>query len=369
MWTSAARRMVLSAIALGLLPLAMTGTGAVGAAPGTIRGVASVVTAVGDLHGFRLAYDKANPDGSVTAVLRRGRESVVYLGAAGSRLSVGVSSKVVVVKVKGKKERVTRHGLLVGASNPTAPGNGVARSFGPAGFAATRTVIGDQRGTGLPRRLLTLIAAADRKLTRGVPDITSSGGSGHMSAWCIATIFASPDPSVISLTANGCDVRTVLQQQSGNNFIADDMSAQATCNQQCSDILSFNIHVDYTYTGDNTVNILTPNAKISTGCTPRSVSFTYFGFGFSYADTACDGVMYPQGVGSATNVGAYWTSNCVAGQCSAGTNSQLALEEVAEDHATASTNPDTELYVYVVYDNSGVSISALGKCRDTDSCA
>jgi hypothetical protein len=361
--------MVPTAIALGLLPLAMAGTGSVGARPGTLPGVASVVTAIGDLHGFKLAYDKANPDGSVTAVLRRGRESVIYLGAAGSRLSVGLSSKVVVVKVKGRKERVTRHGLLVGASNPTAPGNGTTRSFGPAGFAATRSVIGDQRGTGLPRKLIALIATADRKLTRGVPDITSSGGPGHMSAWCIATIFASPNnTNPISLTANGCDVRTVLQQQSGNNFIADDMSAQATCNQQCSDILSFNIHVDYTFTADNTVNILTPNSKIATGCTPRSVSFSYYGFGFSYADTACDGAMYPQGVDDATNVGAYWTSNCVAGQCSAGTNSQLALEEVAEDHAKASTNPDTYLYVYIVYDNYGASFNAFAKCRDTDSC-
>jgi hypothetical protein len=343
MWMRAKWGTVLSAVALGLMPLAVTGMRAAIATHSAVPSAASMVTAVGDLHGFALAYDKANPDGSVTAVLRRGRESIVYLGGPGSRLSVGVSSKVIVVKVKGKEERVIRHGLLLGASNPTVPGNGTARSFGPAGFAATRSVIGDLRATGLPRRALALIAAEDRKLTRGAPHITTEGGPGHQSVWCIDKLYGAN----MSAVAGACDTRTVLQQETGNNFIADEMVANDKCSGSCGALYGFNVHDNYTFAADNTVVKMIPNSPQNSDCS----GFTSENFAidniinFAYGEATCNDRMVPQGTGTNTGVGAYWSS-------SSG-DSHVYITEIAVDNATSSTNPDTVMFVFQAWSGGG----------------
>ena len=354
--------MVAGLLAAGTPPAAV----AARALAGTARPVAAPVTAAGNLHGFRLAYEKANPDGSVTAVLRRRDVAIVYLGRGGSHLSVSTAAKRVTVTVHGKKKHVLRQSLLAGASNPATPVGQATPSFGPAGFAATRTVTSDLAGAGLPTRAAALLAAQDAKMTRGkqlryTPDATSPGGHGHMSSWCIATLYGAKKSAV----STGCDVRTVLQRQSGNNFIADDMSAQATCNQKCSDLISFNIHVDYLFPADNTVLKLQPQQPSGTGCSAKDGSVTWFHLGLSWTETVCDGVMTPKGLHGATNVGAYWQSKCVPGQCGV-VNNNLGIEEIDQDHAaTSSTNPGARLFVHIVYDNYGATGSAGGKCKDT----
>jgi hypothetical protein len=356
--------MVAGLLAAGAPPAAM----AAGALAATARPVAAPVTAAGNLHGFRLAYEKANPDGSVTAVLRRRDVAIVYLGGGGSHLSVSTAAKLVTVKVHGKKKHVLRQGLLAGASNPTTPAGQAAPLFGPAGFAATRTVISDLAGAGLPARAAALIAAQDAKMTRTdllpyIPDATSPGGHGHISSWCIDTLYGASKSAV----STGCDVRTVLQEQSGNNYIADDMEGTASCaSRPCHGFLEFNIHVDYSFTADNTVVKMVPNSQQTTGCSPSpTVTFGWFNLSFSWSEETCNGTMTPQGIGTATNVGGYWVGSCGIITCDGDT--PLDIEEIAQDHATASTNPDTTLHVFQQWTTNsfGSTGSDGGSCPDS----
>jgi hypothetical protein len=198
------------------------------------------------------------------------------------------------------------------------------------------------------------------------PAATSGGNKGHVSSWCVATVDTDYEQfGPADVVANGCDVRTVLQNQSGDNFIADDMSAQASCTRTCSDLLSFNIHLAYSFPADNKVIKEAPNTAKSTGCHDQiSASLTWFGVPLAWTETPCDGIMTPKGLGSANGVGAYWQSNCVAGECGV-TNDNLGIEEIAQDNATANTNPDTTLYVYVVYDNYGATGNGFGQCKNS----
>src|SRR5215469_7234799 len=75
-----------------------------GPAAATIRGEAAkpslprndlAVAGIGNLHGFKLAYEAANKDGSVTAVWRQKKMAIVYTGGAGSRMSVSLSSRTI----------------------------------------------------------------------------------------------------------------------------------------------------------------------------------------------------------------------------------------------------------------------------------
>jgi hypothetical protein len=373
------RTLIPAALVLGLLlaPFHAAVIGKAGLAAARFRGLASPVTAVGNLHGFTLAYEKANRDGSVAAVLRKQRTAIVYLGPGGSQLTLSVSSRALLVKAKGGHKRVVERGLLVGASNPVASGGAQSAGFGPAGFTASRSVLADLRGSGLSQRALRVAAAQDSKLVGrlakaylgATPDITDSGGPGHQSSWCVAEIDTDQQTTTQPfVVADGCDVRTVLQVSSGDNYIADNMSAQAHCFQVCSALVHFNIHLAYTFTSDNQVVMIKPGQQQSTGCTPFWGGLTaanlWFGTGFSWSSTICHGTMNTQGQGGATGVGAYWDSSCDPNCFN--TNQDIAIEAVAQDHATASTNPDTTLYVYVVYENqNSVEGHSLSSCTNS----
>jgi hypothetical protein len=345
------RSLVPAAVALGLLSgsvsgsLHLTAISNAQAAASRLTGTAAQVTAVGNLHGFRLAYEKANPDGSVTAVLRGRRTAIVYLGSGGSRLSVSASSKVVVVKVRGKKKHLVKRKLLVGATNPAASGSTQSRGFRTADLAATNSVINDLRGAGLSQRAMALIAAQDAAQVRhnlgATPDATSGGGVGHISSWCLDTLYGAN----MSAVATGCDVRTVLQVATNNNYIADDMSGKAHCaSGPCDGFLAFNIHVEYTFPSDNQIVKMEPNGYHQTDCSSDTVGLTIAGLGFNYGETTCSGIMVPKGLGQASGVGGYWTGSCGNVTCYGDT--PVYVEEIAEDHATADTNPDTQLWLY-----------------------
>ncbi len=104
------------------------------ASTGTPAALAGRISTARNLHGFRLTYQQANPDGSVTALLQRGRTSVVYLGGAGAQISVSATAaKVVTARVHGKTRRLLRQGLQVGATSSGAPPTGASPVFGAAG--------------------------------------------------------------------------------------------------------------------------------------------------------------------------------------------------------------------------------------------
>lgn len=376
MRTAVVRGLASSAVAAGLLsggllPASAMGTAQTGTGAAAAR--AGQVTTAGNLHGFRLTYQKANPDGSVTALLRRGRTTVVYLGGGGSRLSLATAAKVVSARVNGKTKRLLRRDLQVGATSPAAQPGTASPVFGPAALASARSVQADLQAAGLTSQAAQHLAGQDAAMARTVldrshlatPAASSGGNHGHMSGWCIATLYGDSKNAI----SNGCDERTVLQNQSGNNYIAEDMTAQASCKGSCDGFLAFNIHLAYSFPADNTVVKEFPNSQQTTGCSPSPpVSISLYNLGFNWSEDTCTGVMNPQGLGGATGVGAYWSGSCGTITCFG--DAPLALEQIAEDHTTSSTNPDTTLYVYQQWTTGltgGGGGSDSGKCKNSCS--
>lgn len=351
-------------LALGIGPAAAANSGGVTTASGPPHGLA--VTAIGNLHGFKLAYEGVNNDGSVTAVWRLKKMAIVYTGGAASRMSVAMSSRTFRLKVKtGKKghkktRRVVQTTMQVGASAPASDVATKFRTFGSDRLSATQVITGDLAKSGLSQGAIKTIAAEDAKMTTATaggtslagqsreaavrPADTSAPDGNFVTSWCINTLYGDAKSAI----STGCDVRTKLQQATGNNYIADDMQGKAECQQNdngsCTGFLAFNIHMDYSFPSDNKVVHLEPLNAYSDGCTEGpSVSFSWFGIGFNYQEETCDNTMNPEGLGSATNVGSYWYGSCGMFTCYGST--PVGVEEVAQDHSTGHLNPDSVLYV------------------------
>jgi hypothetical protein len=176
------------------------------------------------------------------------------------------------------------------------------------------------------------------------PAATSAPAGNYITSRRIDTLYG----DALSAVSTGCDVRTKLPEQTGNNYIADDMQAQAQCEQNmngsCTGFLAFNVHMDYTYPSDNQVVHMQPLNAYKDGCTAGpTANFTWFGVGFSYQEETCDNKLTPEGLSSATNVGAYWYGSCGTFTCYG--SAPVALEEILQDHSTAHINPDSVLYV------------------------
>src|ERR1039457_765357 len=319
------------------------------------------ITATGNLHGFRLAYEAANSDGSVTAIWRLRKMAIVYLGGAGSRISTASSPKTITLHTAGNKASKKRHHLKeavlqVSASAPTVTATAGFQRFGRDRLTATRSIAGDLANSELPSSAIRLIAAEDGKMTASPtkttgwttarPAGTSLNAPDITNSWCVNTLYGDH----LSAVSTGCDVRRVLQNETGNNYIADDMQGMAKCVPRplasCSGFLLFNIHMNYTFPSDNQVVHLEPLDAYSDGCSEGpSVSFEFPGFdvGLNYQEETCNNTMTPQGLGSATNVGGYWVGSC--GTLSCHGSAPVGIEEVLEDHSTGHVNPDSVLVV------------------------
>lgn len=113
---------------------------------------AGLVMSAGNMHGFGLAYEARNADGSVTAAWRDKKVTVVYLGAAGAKVSISTA-------------RSTRHRerLLVGASSPRAVSAGGFRRSAASRFSLERSMTADVLNAGLQPAAARLIAGAESK--------------------------------------------------------------------------------------------------------------------------------------------------------------------------------------------------------------
>ena len=296
---------------------------------------AGLVASAGNMHGFGLAYEARNADGSVTAAWRDKKVTVVYLGAAGAKVSISTA-------------RSTRHRerLLVGASSPRAVSAGGFRQSAVSRFSLERSMTADVLNAGLQPAAARLIAGAESKAV-----LTPDNSPPFVAEWCVATVYGNAS----TVVGTACDVRSQLQKASGNNFIEDDMQGTDTAKH---DVYQFNVHMDY-FAGNQVVN-LDPLGSADTDCSNGS-TFTagWLGFSVSATEVTCSGTMAPQGLGATINAGGYWAGD---------SNGQLTVQEVLETKAPVHVNPDSTLYLWQLWPNGGDGAGDGGSCPDPNSC-
>jgi hypothetical protein len=315
---------------------------------------AGLVASAGNMHGFGLAYEAQNADGSVTAAWRDKKVTVVYLGGAGAKVSISTA-------------RGTRHRerLLVGASNPHAVSAGVFQRFGASRLSVERSMTADVLNAGLPPAAARLMARADSKAV-----LTAANSPDEMTSWCVATVYG----DARDVIGTGCDVRTVLQAAPQNNVIEDEMQGMDVCDhagcltqpgQGQGGLLTFNVHMDY-YAG-NQVVALDPLGSANTNCS-NGVTFTagpWVGVMVSATEITCGGTMTPRGLSATINAGGYWTANSNGVSI---TDGPLTIQQAMEIKAPVHTNPDSTLYLFQSWNNHGDKSGDGGSCPNTEKC-
>ena len=296
-------------------------------APNHMQSGVPLVTLSGNNRTFTVAYEARNHDGSVTAMWRHNKWAVLYLGPAGARVSISAAGN----PSNGGYIRAT-------ASNPQASST------------ALSSIRSDVVNAGLPSSSAQQISRFYHKVT------AASSNAPIVTSWCVDTVYGNNKVII----GNACDVRYKLQEQTGNNYIADDMQGTDSSNPPvgiAAEKTSFNVHMDYTFSADNQVVHLQPVNPQTTGCSPGpTVSFTWFGVGLSWQQTTCGGTMQPKGLSQSINAGGYWTG---------GTQQPIAVEEILQDHSTTHINPDSTLYLFQTWASGG---GDGGHCGNGGGC-
>jgi hypothetical protein len=281
------------------------------ASPAPARAQAAAVSIVSGAHGYKLASQTRNLDGTVAVTWKNAQGEVFYLGPPGARMSLlttGNPSKHGSIILKAAlSHQVSRAPRVLGRGQlARAVASDVARDRFPAGFRSAFS-------TEIPR------------ISDGaIVDTTCIGTSGFGN----------------DVTFSGCDTRTALQQQSGNNFIVDDMESHTESTGSLTPITQFKTSTYYTYPNDNTVNHTLPSATVSSGCSQKTYSISWKGVGISSSNNLCNGSLDPIGIGEPYG-GGLWTGNV--------TGSRISIEPIIQDHSIVGThvNPDSTFYIRV----------------------
>jgi hypothetical protein len=150
--------------------------------------------------------------------------------------------------------------------------------------------------------------------------------ASYVNSWCIDFNDGSD-----YMYLDSCDIRYLLGGSSGDRLVSDEMESTATP-YSGTDLTYAQVEMDY-YDKDYVVE-QEPQADYSTGCKTDTLSFTWYGLGFSTSFDTCGGTVYPYGLGTDT-AGDYWSGV---------TSGQITLDPAMEVHAS-STDPATTFYV------------------------